>query len=122
MGHWDHAVWSQKLLNTQPGVGRCAHKSPIMKWANALKELKPNTTSRNHASWYTDTDGFLEHSPSTDSLYYKKAPSEYYLGFGGSPLNTMLTLLNLFPFFENRSVISHLDKSVLNTEVECHFL
>ena len=29
--------FDQKLLNTQPGVGRWAHKSPIMKWANALK-------------------------------------------------------------------------------------
>ena len=49
MGHGVHAVFAQKLLNTQRGVGRCAHKSPIMKWANALKEsskknsLKPNT-------------------------------------------------------------------------------
>ena len=27
-----------KLLNTQHGVGVCAYKSPIIKWANALKE------------------------------------------------------------------------------------
>ena len=26
--------------------------------------LKPNAASHNNASWYTDTDGFLEHSPS----------------------------------------------------------
>ena len=25
-------------LNTQNGTGRCACKSPIMKWANVLKE------------------------------------------------------------------------------------
>ena len=30
--------FNQKLLNTQHGVGRCAWKSPIMKWANELKE------------------------------------------------------------------------------------
>ena len=36
VGHGDHAVFGQKLLNTQLGVGRSTHKSPIMKWANAL--------------------------------------------------------------------------------------
>ena len=68
------AVFCQKL-NTQHGVGRCAHKSPVMKWANALKEtkkisLKLNTASHS-TSWCTDTDGFLEHTPSRGSLYYK---------------------------------------------------
>ena len=32
---------------------------------------KPNAASRNNASWYTDTDEFLEYSPSGGSLYYK---------------------------------------------------
>ena len=27
--------------------------------------------SHNNASWYTDTDGFLEHLPCGGSLYYK---------------------------------------------------
>ena len=63
------------LLNIHHSVGRCAHKSPTMKWANLLKDskknaLKPNTASHN-TSWYTDADGFLEHSPSQGSLYYK---------------------------------------------------
>ena len=71
-----HAIFGQKLLNTQCSVGRCARKSPIMKWANALKEssknsLMLNTASHNNASWCTDTDGFLEYSPSRGSLYYK---------------------------------------------------
>ena len=40
-----------------------------MKWANTLKEssknsLKLKAASHNNAGWYTDTDGFLEHSPS----------------------------------------------------------
>ena len=29
--------FGQKLLNTVQ-VGRCAHKSPIMKWADVLKD------------------------------------------------------------------------------------
>ena len=32
--------------------------------------LRPNAASHN-AKWYTDTDGFLEHSPSGESLYHK---------------------------------------------------
>ena len=38
--HGGHAVFSQKLLNTQSGVDRWACKSLIMKWANALKESR----------------------------------------------------------------------------------
>ena len=34
----DHAVFGQKLLNTQHSVGRGFHKSPIMRWANTLGE------------------------------------------------------------------------------------
>ena len=37
VGQGDHAVFGQKLLNTQHNVSRCIGKSPIMKWANALK-------------------------------------------------------------------------------------
>ena len=33
--------------------------------------LRLNEASHNTTSWYTDTDGFLEHSPSRGSLYYK---------------------------------------------------
>ena len=68
-----------KVLNTQCGVGRCTHKSLIMICANAFKEssikkkksLKPNAASHKNASWYTDTDGFLDHSRSGGSLLYK---------------------------------------------------
>ena len=40
VGHGRYVVFGQKLLNTHHGVGRsmCPHKSPIMKWANMLKE------------------------------------------------------------------------------------
>ena len=34
----------QKLLNTQRGVDRHACKSPIMRWANTLKESSKNFT------------------------------------------------------------------------------
>ena len=33
--------------------------------------LKLNASSHNNASWYTDTDGLLEHAPSGGSLYYE---------------------------------------------------
>ena len=35
------------------------------------KLLKLNAASHNNASWYTDTDGFIEHSRNGESLYYK---------------------------------------------------
>ena len=80
----------KKMLNTQRGAGRCAHKSPIMKWANVLKILKqnslrPKATSHNKGNWYTDADGFLECSPSGGSLYYKAPPPEDNSGFLGPP-------------------------------------
>ena len=67
VGRRGHAIFGQKRLHTQCSVGRCT--SPIMKRAKALKEsskkysLKLNAASYNNASWYTDTDGSLEHSP-----------------------------------------------------------
>ena len=78
--HGGHAVFGQKLLNTQCIVGRCAHTHSSwnrqMRW-NTLqkKSRKLNATSHNNASWYTDTDGFLEQSLSGESLSYKCPPS-----------------------------------------------
>ena len=76
VGHRGHAILVQKLLNTQKGVGRCTSKSPIMKWAEVLKVFKKHspklsTASHNNVSYYTDTDGLLEHSFSRESLYYR---------------------------------------------------
>ena len=50
VGHGGCAVFRQKLLNTQHGVVRCACKSPVMKWANALKSqsLQKNFTEAEH--------------------------------------------------------------------------
>ena len=76
-GAQGYAIFGQKLLNIQRGVGRCACKSPIMKWKciervlSKKKPLKPNAASPNNTSWCTDTDGFLEDSSHGGSLYYK---------------------------------------------------
>ena len=43
-GAWCHAIFGQELLNTQLGAGRCACKSPIMRWANTLKESSKKFT------------------------------------------------------------------------------
>ena len=82
----------QKLLNTLCSVGRCAYISPIMKWANELKEsLKKFTEVECSLSqqlqlvhWNT---GFLEHSPTGGRLYYKGPTLQnVILGFCGPPL------------------------------------
>ena len=89
---WVSPVCGQTLLNTQHNVGRCAHKSPIMKWANTLKESSKKFTeakaaSHNTTSWHADPDGFLEHSTSRGSLYYKGPAFQKISPFlGGSPL------------------------------------
>ena len=45
--HGGHAIYCQKLLSTQHSVGRWICKSPIMKWANMLKE----SSKKIHWSW-----------------------------------------------------------------------
>ena len=88
-----HAIFGQKLLNTQHSVGRCTCKSPIMKQANMLKESskkihwRTEAASHNNSSWYTDADRFLEPSSSGGSLY-DKGPAIWKIIpiFGGSPL------------------------------------
>ena len=105
---WGSCHFGQKMLNIQHGVGRCACKSPIMKWANALKEsskkkknsLKPNAASHNNTSWDTDTDGFLEHSPSGGSLHYKvPALQKIIQVFWVPSCISMLDSLIFFSFF-----------------------
>ena len=82
MGHGAHAVFGKKLLNTQCSVGRCACKSPIMKWMGKRIEtvfkrnsLKPGAASHNNTSWYTDTGGFLELSPGGGAWTTRGPPS-----------------------------------------------
>ena len=69
--------------------------------ANAVKEsskknsLRPNAASHNNASWHTDTNVFLEHSPSGGSLYYKgPALQKVILVLGGS--SPLLCHFNIF--------------------------
>ena len=89
VGHGGHTDFGQELLNTQCCAGRSAHKSAIMKGANALKvfkkiSLKPHMASHNTTSCYSDTDGFLAHSPGRGSLYYKGPTfQKTIMGFGG---------------------------------------
>ena len=100
VGHGGHAVFGQKLLNIQSGVGRYACKSPIMKWANLLKEsskkisLKLNAAFHNYTSWYMDTDGFLEDSPRGRSLYYKGPAVQKVIPvfWGGSPSYSIIAV------------------------------
>ena len=44
MGHGGHAIFGHRLLNTQCSVGRCACKSPIIRWAKTLKESSEKFT------------------------------------------------------------------------------
>ena len=84
-------MFGQKLLNTQAvwaGVLSIAHKEMGKHTERVFRKnsLKPNAASYNNASWCTDTNGFLEHSPSGGSLCYKgptlqKIPPV----FGGDP-------------------------------------
>ena len=56
-----------------------------MHWKSLQRNsVKPNTASHNNASWYTDTDVFLEHSLSRGSLYYKGPAIQKIILFGGS--------------------------------------
>ena len=59
-------VWAGALVIHPPCRRQTCWKS--LKKNNSLKL---NTASHNNASWYTDTHGFLEHSSSRGSLYYK---------------------------------------------------
>ena len=61
----------------------------MMKWANALSlqknSLKLNAASHNNTIRYTDTDGFLKHSPSGGSLYYKGLTLQEIIPILGGP-------------------------------------
>ena len=97
--NWEGGTWGSCrflvkncwTLSTQ--CGRCAHKSPVMKWANVLKEssknsLKPTVASHNNSSWCTDTEGFLEHTPSGGVVLQGARPPEDNSVFWGPPSYT----------------------------------
>ena len=53
-------------------------------WKNLWKNsLKLNAAPHNNASWYTDTDGFLRHSPNGGSLYKGHTLQKIISVFGG---------------------------------------
>ena len=92
VGHGGHAGFGQKLMNTQHSVGRCARKSLIMKWADALREfskkfhwsqMQPLTTL---SAGTLITDGFLEYSPSGEAYTTRGLPYRREFWFFGSPL------------------------------------
>ena len=58
-------VWAGELVNHPWWDGKTSWKS-LQK-----NSLKPNAASHNNTSWYIDADGYLGHSPSGGSLYYK---------------------------------------------------
>ena len=48
--------------------------------------MEAKCSPHNNANWYTDTDGFLEHSPNEGSLYHKgPALQKIILIFFGCP-------------------------------------
>ena len=72
------AEWASALVHHPSWNGQ-------MHWRSLKKNsLKPSPASHNNASWHTDTDVFLGHSPS--HMYYKgPAVQKIILGFLGPP-------------------------------------
>ena len=92
VGHGGHDIFGPKPLNTHCSVGRCAHKSLIMTWTNAMIFQKIFTKAecslsqqRQMAHWYRWIPGTLT---SRGSLYYKGLTLQKIIqGFlGGVPL------------------------------------
>ena len=70
-------VWASALVNHPSwNVQMC--------WKSFQKKLTEAECSLSqHASWYTDTNGFLEHSTSRGSLYYKRPTFQKIILFWG---------------------------------------
>ena len=91
VGHRDHAIFGRKLLNTQ-----CSALINHLSWNEQThwkslqkNSLKLHAASDNDTSWYTGTEGFLQHSPCEESLYYRgPAHQKIILLFLGPPLYT----------------------------------
>ena len=63
VGYGGRAVFGQKLLNTQHREGGCAHEmGKHVERVFKINLLKLNAACHS-TSWYTDTEGFLGHSP-----------------------------------------------------------
>ena len=80
---WDTGVmpflvkkcWTQNDVGRYTGETRCTGNHPSWNgqthWVFKKNSVKPNAASHNNSRWYTDTYGFLEHSPSGRHLYHK---------------------------------------------------
>ena len=66
-------------------MGKCVER--VFK----IKLPKPSAASHNSASWYTDTDKFLEYSPGGGSLYYKGPALQKIILFFGFCICVKLT-------------------------------
>ena len=78
-------VWAGTLIN-HPSWNGQTHWKSLQK-----NSLKLNAASRNNVSWYTHTDGLLEHSSSGGSLYYRPSlRQKIILGFFWFPPHTLL--------------------------------
>ena len=91
VGHGGHDSFGQKLLNTQHGVGRYAHKSQIMKWANALKKsFKKFTKAEHNLSQQCQLVHSYRWVPRTltsqGKVYYSGLPSTQNSIFGVPPV------------------------------------
>ena len=62
----------------------------IKSFQKKKNSLRPNTASHNNASWYTDPDGFLEHSSFEENLYLKGPTLQKIIPFWGSQLYKIL--------------------------------
>ena len=75
VGREGHVIFGRKLVNSQCQRGQACLSITHHEWANMLSlqksSLKSNIASHNTTSWHTDTDGFLERSPTGGNLYYK---------------------------------------------------
>ena len=74
------------------------------KESSKKKSLKPIAASHTNTSWYTDTDGFLEYSPSREGLlqgaFYKRPTLQKIIpGFLGSLSYIMVLFLCLASIF-----------------------
>ena len=76
LGNGGHAVFGQKCWTCSVVWAGALVNHPSWNgqvWWKSLQKnsLKLNTACHSNATWYTDMDGFLEHSPSRESLYRK---------------------------------------------------
>ena len=77
-------------------MGKCVER--VLK----KNSVKPNAASHNNASWYTDTDGLLEHSPSGGNPYYNRTALQKIILFFGGPLHADTRVLSTqFPTIVN---------------------